>query len=373
MNFNGLFAEFWSLIWEREFFDNSLARWLAAAVVLTLLLLALRVLKAVVGRRAGLVADRTGLAGWRLFQSLTEATTFWFLLSTGVFLTSLLVSLPAKTQTMLRVAEVTILLLQAALWGNVALQFATQRWVQRRLAHDPANAPFTALLGYAGRVALWSFILLLILENLGIEVTALLTGLGIGGVAIALAVQNILGDLFASLSIVVDKPFVIGDYIVVDDLMGTVENIGLKTTRVRSLWGEQLVFPNSNLLQSRIRNFKRMDERRVLFKIGVLYETPPEKLAALPGLIRETIETQSPVRFDRAHFQGFGDSSLNYEIVYFVLSSDYNKYMDIQQAINLELVRRCAAEGIGFAYPTRTVYVQQPAEAASPPTATKTP
>jgi small-conductance mechanosensitive channel len=177
-------------------------------------------------------------------------------------------------------------------------------------------------------------------------------------VAVALAVQNILGDLFASLSIALDKPFVIGDFIVVDGIAGTVEYVGLKTTRVRSLEGQQVVFANSGLLGSRIHNYKRLYERRVLFGFGVLYSTPPDTLAAIPDWVRDIVQAQPGARFDRAHFKGFGDSSLNFEVVYFVLDPDYNRYMDIQQAINLALVRRCAAEGVEFAFPTRTLHVQ---------------
>jgi len=206
---------------------------------------------------------------------------------------------------------------------------------------------------------LWSVIVLMALENVGIDITALVAGLGVGGIAVALAVQNILGDLFASLSIVLDKPFVIGDFIIIGDYMGTVEHIGLKTTRIRSLSGEQLVFANNDLLQSRIRNFKRMYERRVVFNLGVVYQTPHEKLQKIPQIVREIIEQQHPVRFDRAHFKSFGDFSLNFEVVYWVQNPDYTVYMDIQQAINLEIYRRFAEEGIEFAYPTQSIFVEK--------------
>jgi small-conductance mechanosensitive channel len=174
---------------------------------------------------------------------------------------------------------------------------------------------------------------------------------------VALAIQNILGDLFASLSIVLDKPFVIGDFIIVGDLMGTVEKIGLKTTRVRSLSGEQLVFGNHDLLQSRIRNFKHLFERRILFSFGVIYQTPHDKLAAIPGMVREIIESLEDTRFDRAHFKEYGDFSLNFEVVYYVLKPDYNAYMDTQQAINLALYQRFQQAGIEFAYPTQTLFI----------------
>ncbi|MEQ8215048.1 MAG: mechanosensitive ion channel family protein, partial [Smithellaceae bacterium] len=200
--------------------------------------------------------------------------------------------------------------------------------------------------------------LLLILDNLGFNITSLVAGLGIGGVAVALAVQNILGDLFASLSIVIDKPFVVGDFIVIDQLRGTVEHVGLKTTRLRSLSGEQLIFSNNDLLKSRIQNFKRMTERRVVFGFGVTYQTPQDKLPLINGIVREIIEKQEHVNFDRVHFKEFGNSALNFEVVYIVKDQDYNLYMNIQQAINLEMFRRFQEEKIEFAYPTQTLFVQ---------------
>lgn len=212
---------------------------------------------------------------------------------------------------------------------------------------------------FFGRLALWAAVLLLVLDNLGVQVTTLLAGLGIGGVAVALALQSILGDLFASVSILVDKPFEIGDFIIVGDLMGTVEHIGLKSTRVRSLSGEQIIFGNTDLLGSRIRNFKRMYERRVVFSIGVTYDTPYAKVAAIPGWIRALVEAQPDVRFDRAHLAKFGPSSLDYEVVYFVKRADYNLYMDRQQSIHLALLRRFEEEGVAFAFPTQTLHVHQ--------------
>jgi small-conductance mechanosensitive channel len=202
-------------------------------------------------------------------------------------------------------------------------------------------------------------VLLLDLYNLGVNITALVAGLGVGGIAVALAVQTILGDLFASLSIVLDKPFVVGDFLVVDDMLGAVEYVGLKTTRIRSLSGEQLVFSNSDLLSSRIRNYGRMFERRVSFDVGVTYQTPRDKLIKIPVIIRDAVEGQDKTRFDRSHFKAYGDFALVFESVYYVLGPDYNEYMDIQQAINLHLHECFEQEGIEFAYPTQTVFVKQ--------------
>ena len=212
---------------------------------------------------------------------------------------------------------------------------------------------------FVGKLALYAGLVIVALDNLGFDITTLIAGLGVGGIAIALAVQNILSDLFASLSIVLDKPFVIGDFIIINEYMGTVEHVGLKTTRIRSLSGEQLVIANNDLLSSRIRNYKRMQERRIVFTIGVIYQTTKTQLEKIPKIIKDIIDKQKLARFDRSHFKNFGDFSLNFETVYWVESSDYNQYMDIQQAINLSIMAIFEEEKIEFAYPTQMVYVDK--------------
>jgi small-conductance mechanosensitive channel len=268
---------------------------------------------------------------------------------------------------------VVVVLLQMAVWGNAAITFWLARITARRRDGEHADlGSVTTLnaLGVLARVVVWVVIFLLALQNFGVNITALITGLGIAGIAVALAVQNILGDVLASLSIVIDKPFVIGDYIVVDTFQGTVEDVGLKTTRLRSLSGEQIIFSNSELLKARIRNYKRMTERRATFTIGLQYDTPPDKVERVPQIIRELITSIPQTRLDRTHFQGFGDSALNIETVYFVLVPDYVLYMDIQQQINLTLLRRFAEEGIEFAFPTRTVMIKAPEPGPVPPHST---
>jgi small-conductance mechanosensitive channel len=261
---------------------------------------------------------------------------------------------------LLRTVAVLALIIQVALWGNLVVDRGLQRYADRKLKGDPASLLTITALVFIGRLILFSVLLLLALSNLNIDVSALITGLGIGGIAVALAVQNILGDLLASMSIVFDKPFVPGDFIIVGDSMGTVQHIGLKTTRLTSLSGEQLVFSNTDLLQSRIRNFKRMKERRAVFSVGVTYETPPERLQQIPGLLRDAVQSQPDTRFDRAHFKEFGPFSLNFEVVYFVLAPDMTLYLDIQQAINFNILQQFAQLGIDFAYPTQTLHLQAP-------------
>lgn len=205
-------------------------------------------------------------------------------------------------------------------------------------------------------IVIWLIGAVFLFDNMGYDVTAVIAGLGIGGIAIALAAQNILGDLFNYFVIFFDRPFEVGDFIIIDDKMGVVEYIGIKTTRVKSLSGEQLVFSNSDLTNSRVHNYKRMQRRRVLFKIGVTYDTSAENLKRIPDLIKSIVLEQKPVEFDRAHFASYGDSSLDFETVYYVLSSDYNKYMDVQQAINLRLFGALQEMGVEFAFPTRTLH-----------------
>jgi small-conductance mechanosensitive channel len=255
--------------------------------------------------------------------------------------------------------------IQVGIWGHFLIYSALQQYMGRKVA-DPSTSSGVTLMSLFGRIVLWSFVLLVILENLGVNVTTLVASLGVGGIAIGLATQNILSDLFASLSILLDKPFEVGHFIIVGEHLGTVERIGLKTTRLRSLSGELLVFGNNDLLSSRIRNYTHFWERRVVFSFGVLYATPSEKLRRIPAMVREVIENVDQTRFDRAHFKEFGNFSLNFEVVYYVLSPDYVIYMDIQEKINLGIFEAFEKEGIGFAFPTQTLHIEsKPAETVS--------
>jgi small-conductance mechanosensitive channel len=212
------------------------------------------------------------------------------------------------------------------------------------------------------KVIIWGAGITFLLDNLGFKISAVIAGLGIGGIAVALAAQTILGDLFSYFVIFFDRPFEVGDFIIVGDYMGSIEYIGIKTTRVRSLGGEQLVFSNTDLTNSRIRNYKRMEKRRVLFSLGVVYQTSTEQIKEVPGIIKQAIENVDGTIFDRAHFSSYGDFSLNFEIVYYVLSGDYNKYMDIQQEINFQIKEEFEKRDIEFAYPTQTLFMEKPQE-----------
>lgn len=268
--------------------------------------------------------------------------------------------LPSRVTQLFGVVVAVAVLVQLGLWLSSGLSFWLRGYTQRQLEHDRGIATTVSAIGFMAKVVIWVLLLLVALDTAGINVTAMVAGLGIGGIAVALAAQNILGDVFASLSIVMDKPFVLGDAIRVGDMIGTVEKIGLRTTRVRSISGEGIVFPNGDLLKSRIRNFGSMAQRRVIFEIGVTYQTTREQLTRIPGIIRDAVTANTDMRFDRSHFMRYGDFALNFETVYFVLTPDYNRYMDIHQAVLLTIHEQFEAEGIEFAFPTQTLILTRP-------------
>lgn len=345
-----------------EFLGNSVLRWAIALAAGLGTLIALSVAKSWVSRRIKSFSARTTHMWDDVLSDAVSAVRGILVWIVAAYVTILLLDVAPSVSSTATTVLTIALIAQLALSGNRALQAVGQHY-RDNADIDGGRRTTLAAFTFLGRLALASIAILLILENLGVDITALLAGIGIGAVAIGLALQNILSDLFASLSIVLDKPFEIGDYVVVDDLSGTIENIGLRTTRVRSLSGEQLVFANNDLLTSRIRNYKRMTERRIAFTIGVTYDTPPDALREIPDVIRGIVESQEPVRFDRAHFKAFNDSSLDFEVVYWMLDPDYGRFMDVQQAINLALVDTFNDKGIEFAFPTRTVIVQGDTEA----------
>jgi small-conductance mechanosensitive channel len=292
-------------------------------------------------------------------------TTTAFLLLAALAIGAQVLAIGERAQRVASSALLIALFWQVGLWATAAAGVWLERKRLRSLTADRAALSSLSAFGLLIKGAVWAFVLLLTLDNLGVDITALVAGLGIGGVAVALATQNILGDLFASLSIALDRPFVVGDFLAVGDFLGTVESIGIKSTRLRSLGGEQIVASNADLLASRVRNYGRMAERRVVLKTGIAYETPVEQVERLPELIRGIVEAQPDVRFDRAHFVGHGDVSLDFETVYYVLSPDYNRHMDIQQAIGLRLHRELARRNVAFAYPTQRLLLERAVRSAA--------
>jgi len=344
---------------EKNLYNNTVKEWLIALSILLVVFFVARIMKRLIYGQVNKIATRTDNVWDNLAAELINRIKSFFLLTVTFYFGSLWLSLPKTIADIIGTFVAIVILIQLAILGTHIISFWVDHQKKQRIELDAAAVTTFTAVGFIIRIILWSIILLIALDNLGVDVTALITGLGISGVAVALAVQNILGDLFASFSIVLDKPFVIGDFIIVDDYLGTVEHIGLKTTRVRSLSGEQLIFSNADLLRSRVRNYRRMYERRVVFSVGVVYQTPYEKLKQIPTLIQEIIEAQEHVTFDRAHFRQYGPYSLDFEIVYWVKNPDYNVYMNIQQAINLAIFQRFEKEQIEFAYPTQSLYISR--------------
>ena len=333
--------------------------WLLALLIAVLIFLTLNVLKRIVFNRAHAWVRQTETDLDDLVVELFNRTWLMFLLAVSGYVGSQLLVLP-EVELGIRTAMVILFLIQAALWGTGVIDYLVSHQEREQAKRELDATTTINALSYVGKGALWTVVVLLALNNVpGVEVDALIASLGIGGVAVALAVQNILGDLFASLSIVVDKPFVIGDAISVGDYVGTVEHIGIKSTRARSLTGEQLIFSNSDLLNSRIRNYQRMEERRVAFTIGVAYQTAYQSLVEIPEAIQEIVEAQPQTRFGRAHLKECGDFSLTFEIVYRMLTTNYTAFMDTQQAIILAIIRWFEQRNIQFAYPTQTVFLRK--------------
>lgn len=342
-----------SLLDELTFLGNSLRSWIYATVAFAVTFTVLPLVRGyVAAKRRKLVQAPVAVD---LALLLIACTRRFFLWVVALYLGARFLTLPPRLDRAFEIVIVLVAWLQVALWAVAAVRFAIDRQRARTAPADGARAGSLDVILFIARGVIFAVALLLALDNLGVNITALVAGLGITGIAVALAVQTMLGDLLASLSITFDKPFEVGDVVSIDNLTGTVEHIGVKSTRLKSISGEQVVLSNADVLKSRVRNFGRMHERRVAFFLGVTYDTPPEKLRAIPAIVCETIEAQSQVRFDRCHFLEYGESALRFEVAYFVLSSDFRVHADILQNVNLAIFERFAEQGIEFAFPTRTV------------------
>jgi small-conductance mechanosensitive channel len=332
----------------QELYTNSPTAWIIALAIFAAIASFFFLLKSYVTRRAQRRAvPPTHLQA--LLTDLVRRTRIHFILIVALWAGSMWLVLTPHHQHVWQLVVIVAVLLQAGVWAGGLVLFWAERIAERRAA-DASTRMTINVVAIAARVLLWAVVLLVILDNLGINVTALVTGLGIGGIAIALAVQNILGDLFAALSIVLDKPFVVGDAINVGDAAGTVEHIGLKSTRLRSLTGEMIIISNGDLLKSRIRNYRGQEKRLVVLKLGIAYGTPAEKLARVPEIIRSAAQREKSVVFDRSNFVNFGIGALITESVYSVFKLSYGEYMDTQQRINLEIYSKLTEEGIEIAH-----------------------
>lgn len=341
-----------------SFLANPIEAWAAALAVTAGAAIAMLFVRAFVLRRLETLSRRTGTRLDDFVTRMLSRTYSLFIVVFAMYLGSTFLELTAKQDKFVTRTAIASLLLQAAIWGDVGLRAWRDQFSIGPV--DGERRASSGVLCFISRLVLWIVVTLMILDNFGINITTLVASLGIGGVAVALATQNILGDLFASLSIMLDKPFEVGDFIIVGDVLGSVEHIGLKTTRVRGLGGEQVVFSNGELLKSRIHNHKRMQTRRVAFVLRVAYGMPEDLLGRIPHIIRDIVASTPNVDFERAHFFSWGQWSLDFEVVYHYRSPDYILHMDAQQAIFLEIYRRFQQEGIEFAHPLSIVRLADP-------------
>jgi small-conductance mechanosensitive channel len=337
------------------FLNNPLQSWGVALVVAIGATAAMLFVRALVLRKVNTLAPRTETRLDDIVADMLGSTYVLFIFAIGIYLGSLYLELPDKQKLIVSRVAITALLLQFAIWGDTGLRAWRDQFRSHTVNLDGAGRASSTVLCFISRLALWVIVFLMILDNLGFNITTLVASLGVGGIAVALAVQNILGDLFASLSIMLDKPFEIGDFIIVGDVLGSVEHIGLKTTRVRAIGGEQVVFSNGDLLKSRIHNHKRMETRRVSFVLRVAYGTSEQNLCKIPEMLRRIVSAQPNVDFERAHFFSYGEWSLDFEVVWHFQNPDYLQHMNAQQAIFLELYRQFEREGIQFAHPLSVV------------------
>jgi small-conductance mechanosensitive channel len=267
--------------------------------------------------------------------------------------------LNAAAQRIIGVALTAFLALMGAIFSTNLVMFFFARYAEKKIREAEDTRDGLALKWLSGgvRLLIWILAVILFLDNIGIKINSLVAGLGIGGVAIAFASQSIIADIFCFFTIFFDRPFEIGDFIKAGEHAGIVEHIGVKTTRLRALSGEQLGFSNTDLTSARLHNYKNMTKRRALFTIGVTYDTPVDKLREIPAIIREIVESTSNTQFGRTHFSSYGNFSLNFEVVYFILSGDYDTYMDVGHTINLRIKEAFDSRGIKFAFPTQTLHI----------------
>lgn len=340
--------------WNTLLLGNTIKEWLIATGIIVAASLVFRILQAIVIKRLQKFTERTASSFDDFLIVILRRSIMPFLYIMSFFFGLRYLQFPEKIERIIHIATLSI-----ATWYIIKVISAFIGYFFQKFANsnatDASQAKQAKGILLIIKVILWIAGVIFLVDNLGYNITTIVTGLGIGGIAIALAAQAVLADLFSYLVIFFDKPFESGDFIIVGDKSGVVEYIGIKTTRLRTLEGEQLVMSNTDLTNSRVQNYKRMEKRRVVFSIGVTYETPVEKLRKIPELIKNIIEPINDVQFDRAHFSGFGDFSLNFEIVYYVMSADFVQHMDRRQSIFLGIAEAFEKESIDFAYPTQTL------------------
>lgn len=342
--------------WDYSFLNNSIRDWTIALGIILISWLAILILKTVVLKRIKKVVARTTTTIDDFLISVIEASIVPLLFVLAFYFGLQYLVFPGRVTKVLHIAVMVVITFYLLRSVTSFMGYLFREALARQEKNEMRERQSKGIL-FIVQAVIWLGGFIFLIDNLGYDITTLVAGLGIGGIAVALAAQTILGDLFSYFVIFFDKPFEIGDFIVVDDKMGTIESIGVKTTRLRALSGEQLICSNTFLTNSRVHNFRRLQERRAIFTFGVAYQTPVELLERIPEMIKDIINSIPETRFDRAHWKNFGDSSLNFEVIYFVMKPEMALFMDIQQQVNLKLYRVFQQHNIEFAFPSRTIYL----------------
>ncbi len=345
-------------ILEQSFLNNRFLDYLICIGVFWLSVIMIKIFERIILKRFKRWAQKTTTTLDDFLVGIFERVVTPFLYIGAFYLSIQILTLSPAATKVINVLGIAVLTVFTVRIAMKLITYGFEVYSQKVRKSPALDQSLKGILNVL-KFTLWVGAIIFFLDNLGFKISAVIAGLGIGGVAIALAAQAVLKDLFSYFSILFDRPFEVGDFIIVGDLLGTIEHIGIKTTRVRSLGGEQLVFSNSDLTDSRVRNYKRMQKRRVVFKLGVVYNTPLKVLKEIPQMIETAIKNVQNTLFDRAHFSSYGDFNLVIEIVYYVLSGDYNKYMDTQQEINFIIKEEFEKRKIEFAFPTQTVYLNK--------------
>lgn len=338
-----------------EVLSNSIAAYISALVVLVFLVLLFRLFHHFVIWRLETLSDKTDNAVDDLIIDVIKTIHGWFYVYVSFWITLFFLSVPPLVQKAADTILILLLVYQVVRAVGLVIEFFVGK--QYGTTSDGQADAVVDLLSKIAKGVVWVIGFLFVLQNLGVNVTSLIAGLGVGGIAVALALQNILSDLFSSFSIYFDKPFVVGDFIQIGELMGIVEDIGIKTTRLRALSGEEIVLANRELTTARIQNYRDTTEWRGALSVGVTYDTAPETLDRVREIIREVAENIDGVRFDRANATKFADSSINFDIVFYSETTDYNEHLAQTHTFHSDLKHRFDEEGIRIAFPTRTVYL----------------
>lgn len=345
-------------ILEQVFLGNRILDYVIALAVLLFSLVFVKVVVRMIIRRFKKYALKTTTTIDDFMVTILERIVLPVLYLSCFYLGLKILKLPTVMDGVINVIELAVITFLAARIIILLLGYSLNAYLTKK-QEDPTLVRSLDGMSNVAKFLVWALALIIFLDNIGFKVTTMIAGLGIGGIAVAIAAQALLKDFFSYFSIVFDRPFKLGDYIIIGDFMGTVEYIGIKTTRIRSLGGEQVVFSNTDLTDSRVRNYRLMEKRRVLFRIGVTHQTSLAQMKEIPKIIEKIIRDTKDTAFDRAHFFNYGDFNLIFEVVYFVLSPDYNKYMDIQQEINFAIKEEFEKRGIEFAYPTQRLYLHK--------------